>query len=393
MRFVFLSDGKLYVKAGAAAPRELVSAFAAERAERAEERRRRHSWKGAGRDPQDVFNARAIWGRQLVDDEGDDAAPVMRHLAAGAVPGEVLYVLEMSASTGLFRQHVDTGAEARVFHRQDFFCAGLSCDPATGEVVYSAADRTGLAGLERLRADGGRDRALTHGEARDAHPAHDPAKPGALVFQSAGAGRDGEGRLVAFGPADILCYDPDAAELTPLVESHTHDHLCPRRDRRGNLYFIRRPYQDFPRPGLLDQLKGFVLMPYHLLLGVFGFLDAFTRMFARKPLKPAGGPEQRRPPERRWAQIQDTTVELGRCLQLHERGDDRATLVPPTWELVRLAPDGTETVLARSVACFTLGPDDALLYSNGFTVWHQPADIDRPEVVHRGKIIQQLAVV
>ena len=58
MRFAFLSDGKLFLKTDDAAPRPLSSPFAAERAEREKERAERHAWKGAGRDPQETFNAR-----------------------------------------------------------------------------------------------------------------------------------------------------------------------------------------------------------------------------------------------------------------------------------------------------------------------------------------------
>lgn len=391
MRFAFLSDGKLFLKSDDGAPRPLESAFAADRAERERERAERHAWKGAGRDPQETFNARAVWGRQSASDSLDDGAPVYRHIAAGARPGELLYVLEMSASSGLFRHDVETGEEQRVFHRQEFLCGGLSCHPRSGEIVYSAADKSGLANLERFAAERSRDRSLTDGEARDAHPAHDPRKPGAVVFQSAGAGRDGEGRLLAFGPAAVLRFDPDARELETLAEGDYHDHLAPRLDRQGNLYFIRRPYQDFARPGVMAQIKGFVLMPYHLGRALFGFMDAFTRLFARTPLRPAGGPETKRPTARRWVQVHETAIELEQSLRRHERGDDNASLVPATWELVRRAPDGHEETLARNVACFTVGPDDSLLYTNGFTVWHRPPDTTAARVVHRGKVIQALA--
>ena len=393
MRFAFLSDGKLFLKTTDSAPRPLDSAFAADRAERERERAERHAWKGAGRDPQETFNARAVWGRQSAATAPDDGAPVYRHLASGARPGELLYVLEMSASSGLFRYDVETGEEHRVFHRQEFFCGGLSCHPESGEIVYSAADGSGLANLERHAADRSRDRSLTDGEARDSHPAHDLGKPGALVFQSAGAGRDGEGRLLAFGPAAVLRFDPDARDLETLAESDHHDHLSPRTDRRGNLFFIRRPYQDSARPGLLAQAKSFVLLPYHLCQAVFGFMDAFTRIFGKTSLRPAGGPETKRPPARRWVQIHETAVELEQCLRKHERGDDSASLVPATWELVRRSPSGEETALARGVASFTLGRDDSVLYTNGFTVWHLAPDASDARVVHRGKVIQALAIV
>ncbi len=394
MRFAFLSDGKLFVKSGDSAPRLLESPFAAERVAREQQRSERHAWKGAGRDPQDTFNARVVWGRQAGGQgKAEDAAPVVRHLAAGTAPDEILYVLEMSASSGLFRQNVATGEERRIFHRQEFLCGGLSCDPVTGEIVFSAADRSGLANLERLGSDRASDHDLTDGEARDTLPAHVPGGAGALVFQSAGAGRDGDGHLLAFGPAAILKFNPTTHCLETLVEHEACDYLAPRLDREGNLWFIRRPYQDFARPGLGAQLLNFVLMPYHLGCAVFGFLDAFTRIFGRASLRHAGGPETQRPPARRWVQIHETSLDLHQALKRHAKGDDSASLVPASWELIRRSADGVEESIASKIACYTLGDDGSVLYSNGFTVWRRAPGASSAEVVHRGKIIQALALV
>lgn len=395
MRFAFLSDGKLYVKHPGTDPREIESAFAAERLAREQQRVDRHAWKGAGRDPQETYNAQRIWGKQAGGrSPAEEAAPVFRHIAAGAAPDELLYVLEMSASSGLFRYNLSTGEERRVFHRRDFFCAGLDCDPATGDIVFSTADRSGLANLEKLGPDRASDRALTDGEARDTEPSHVPcAAPGTLVFQSAGAGRDADGHLLAFGPSSILRFTPDPSRLETLVELETHDHLTPRMAPDGSLYFIRRPYQDFARPGFFEQVKSFVLMPYHLALAIYGFLDAFTRIFGRTPLREAGGPETRLPPARRWLQLHGTSLDLVHALKRHERGDASASLVPATWQLIRRTPDGLDETIAERVACYALAHDGTLLYSNGFTVWSRAPGTGVSEIVHRGKIIQALAAL
>ncbi|MEN9841267.1 MAG: hypothetical protein RL376_1067 [Verrucomicrobiota bacterium] len=395
MRFAYLSDGKLWVKTSVGNPREIESVFAAEHVARAQARQVNHAWKGAGRDPQSTFNARAVWGRQVGGGENvGDVAPVFRHVAAGASPGEIIYVLEMSASSGLFRQNFETGEEHRIFHRQEFLCGGLACDPSTGDIVYSAAGPSGLANIERLGVARASDHALTDGEARDTFPAYVPGAPrGTVVFQSSGAGRDGEGNLLAFGPSAVLLFSMGANDLRTLVESETHDHLAPQLDASGNLYFIRRPYQDFARPSFWAQVKNFILIPYHLGCAFFGFLDAFTRIFGRASLRHAGGPDTQSPPKRRWVRIHETAVDLHHALQRHAKGDDSASLVPATWELIRMAPDGSEETIADKIACFALRPDGALLYSNGFSVWHRPVGATTSTLIHRGKVIQALAWV
>ncbi len=387
-RIVFIAEGKLFEKTGAAEPREIESPFARAAATRAEERQARHAWKNGAEDDRGPFNSRTLWGKQA-QGAAHHEHPVFRHVTRGARPDEIFYVLSMSASAGVFRYNLDTGEEQRLFHREDFVACGLTCCPRDGRLVVASRGADGIADLELVDPETRRRDRVTDGDGYDAFPSHDPVKPNMVYFQSAGAGRNAEGELVAFGPSGVLTLDYASGALATVLEDGAHDFLAPRLDAQGRLHCIRRPYTAHGRVGVGASLKAFVLAPFHLVEAVIGFADAFTRMFARRSLRPAGpgGPGQG---PTRGVLIHDTYVELEKVMRRRERGAKDVNLVPGSWTLLRREPDGRETELARHVTAFDLAPDGTLVFTNGLSIWVDGAE---RRLLHDGQVVQELAVV
>jgi hypothetical protein len=390
MRFAFLSEGKLYLKDEDKAPRELRSPFAEDVLNREQTHRTRNAWKGQGRD---ALGAGLVWGGQRLGDDTPLAAPIATQLSVGATSEEIVYTLQMSASAGIFRQNVISGDEQRVFHRRDFACGGLVCDPRDGTIIYAAQQKDGVAALEICGGDATARRALTDGDGRDQAPALDGRDRDVVWFQSAGIGRDGEGHIAAFGPVGVARLARNAQKLDYVLETDEHDHLSPSTDASGNLYFIRRPYRQSGHTPFWKQVIGVLLFPYHLCKAIFGFLDAFTRMFGKVSLRAAGGPEGARLDRPRMAAVQDRVLDLSKSLDRYAKGDDQASLVPADWRLIKRSPEGEETEIASNVAAYALDRAGGLLYTNGFKVWHRPADARQAVVVHRGLVIQSLAAL
>ena len=69
------------------------------------------------------------------------------------------------------------------------------------------------------------------------------------------------------------------------------DYLAPREDRSGNLWFIRRPFEKTVGEVAVSASKDALLFPWRVAKGVFGFLDAFSKIYGREPMKPSGGPQ------------------------------------------------------------------------------------------------------
>lgn len=387
MRFVFITEGKLFLKEDGQAAVEIESPFARDAVERASARNERHAWKNADRDASNPFSSQVVWGRQSA--QAVTGAPAFRHVARGAKPGELLYTLAMSASSGLFRFDLDSREEWRLFHRQDFDSGGLSCEAASGHVVVSSRNRDNLGKLELMDESSRRRDAVTSGDGHDTQPAHHPTERGVVYFQSAGVGRNEEGHIVAFGPSAICRLVLATGDLQTVLEDAQWDYLAPRVATDGSLYYIRRPFQEKHAISFGKKLKSFLLVPWHIAGAIFGFLDAFTRMFGRQTLKPTGGPDV--PPQRaRFATFQGLPIQLEKVLEAKAKGQDDVQLVPKSWELIRQPPTGDAEVIAEHVAAFDLGPDGAVIYTDGLRVW---ADGNPPTLLHRGHIVQSVVVV
>ena len=149
MRFVFLTEGNLFLKEEGKGAVEIESQFAQASVDRAATRSARQSWKGQERGgPGNPYSASTVWGRQA--STATDDHPTMRHVARGPGPDELLYTLAMSASSGLFRYNLATRDEYRLFHRQDFDACGVSCDRVNGQIVVASRGKETLGKLELL---------------------------------------------------------------------------------------------------------------------------------------------------------------------------------------------------------------------------------------------------
>ena len=110
-----------------------------------------------------------------------------------------------------------------------------------------------------------------------------------------------------------------------------------------------------------------LLFPWRVAKGVFGFLDAFSKISGREPMKPSGGPQGHN--------LQPDLGALwlyGRMVAISERRYDTGRgggLVPGSWPLVCRNRKGQEYVAARHVVTFDVGADDSVVYSNGYGVF------------------------
>ncbi|MDB6166142.1 MAG: hypothetical protein JWQ83_1282 [Lacunisphaera sp.] len=388
MRFVFLTEGSLFLQEDGGAPVEIESQFAQAAIDRATTRGARQAWKNQERGGAGMYSASSVWGRQAGNAADDH--PVMRQVARGAAPDELLYTLAMSASSGLFRYNLATRDELRLFHRQDFDACGVSCDPANGQIVVASRGQETLGKLELIDESTRRRDVITAGDGHDSNPCHDANARGIVYFQSSGVGRDEHGNIVALGPAAIHRLDQASGEMQTVLEGDDWDFLQPRTDSAGALYFIRRPYGERDDVPLGQKVKAFFLMPVHLAGAVFGFLDAFSRMFGKQSLRPAGKGPGIPITQSRYATFHDTTVQLGKVLNRKGRIDDDLQLVPKSWELVKRGKSGDETVLANHVVAFDVGPAGEVVYTDGLRVWQAgPAK----KKLHEGHIIQSVVIV
>jgi len=365
MQALIIAKGELWLHREGAAPRQIVSAFAREVVERDERSRRNTSWKHAPREQgTGVIPANALWGSQQT---APLAPPKMLHACFGGGDQTVYYVLRVGEATGLFRQHLDEEREVRLFHKSGIAVHGLAFNPADRRLVLSVGLSDGTAQLEVYDEEGTLKGAVTGGDSIDAAPALVPGAASAVLFQSSGVARHPErGTMAAVAHATLCRLDYRSGQLETLVDDAAYDFVAPRMAADGTVYAIRRPVEKPVHERAGTALMDTLLMPVRLLKAVFGYLNFFSQIYGKEPLRSSGGP---RTPEldqdlgRLWLH--------GRMIELRKVRDDpqyAGKLVPASWELVRRPPGRQWQIVARHVAAFDLAPDGAVVHTNGYDV-------------------------
>ena len=367
MNTLSIASGELWLHADGVAPRRIESPFAKELVERDLQSRRTTGWKNAPREQQSgVIPSSRLWGQGA---NRDGALPTrFLHACRAGNDATLYYVIAVGETRGLFRRHLDEDREVRLFHRTNWECQGLLFNAEDGRLVVAARNADGSAHLEVYDEEGTRRGAITDGDCVDSSPSLVPGRSKTLVYQSSGVARHPQsGHAMALGHACVHMLDYGSGRLETLLDDRRHDFVAPRMDAQGRLYAIRRPAEKPQRERAGLALKDTLLMPFRLLKAIFGYLNFFSMVYGKEPLRSAGGP--------RTPELDQDLGQLwlhGRMIELSKvRSDPQygGSLVPRNWELVRVAAAGaTPEVLANHVAGFDLRPDGRVVYTNGFDI-------------------------
>lgn len=362
MHSLVIANGELWLHADGAAPQQTTSPFAREVIERDERSRRSSSWKHAPREQQTgVIPTNTLWGSQQ---GGITAPPRFLHACFGPDTGTVYYVLRVGEAVGLFRLHVAEQREVRLFHKAKIDIRGLAYHAGQKHLILGVGHEDGTAQIEVYDEEGTLKGAVTGGDSVDGAPWVVPGANASVLFQSSGVARHSErGFVTAIGHATLCRLDYRSGNLEVLADDARFDFLMPRLDASGALYATRRPIEKPAGERAGGAVMDTLLFPIRLVKAVFGYLNVFSMIYGKEPLRSAGGP---RTPEldqdlgKIWLQ--------GRLIDLQRVRDDpqyAGKLVPASWELVRRRGNGDWEVLARHVLSFDVGSGGALAYSTG----------------------------
>jgi len=370
MKTLSIANGELWLHAPGASPRHVESPFARELIERDLQSRRNTGWKNAPREQQTgVIPTSSLWGRRGPGGDNAVLAPRFEQAVRGDDDDALYYLLSVGETRGLFRRHLSEDREVRLFHRSGWTCNGFTYNPADKRLILAAQHANGSAHLEVYDDEGTRRGAITDGDCVDASPALVPGRSRTVVYQSSGVARHPQGgHVMAVGHACVHLLDYGSGQLEVLLDDAKYDHVAPRMDAHGALYAIRRPAlkPQHERAGMA--LKDTLLMPFRLLKAVFGYLNFFSMVYGKEPLRSAGGP--------RTPELDQDLGQLwlhGRMIELSKARNDpqyAGNLVPANWELVRVARAGAPVeVLARHVAGFDVRDDGRIVFTNGYDIF------------------------
>ncbi|MEO0946978.1 MAG: hypothetical protein AAFY11_02305 [Cyanobacteria bacterium J06641_5] len=383
MDIAYLSQGKLYFKRGQGAAREIESEFGKSVQQRRLQIQQRQVLRNRG--IQEMLGA----APQADGQAAEAAAPVAIVSVCNAAEGKLLYALESDNLGGLFRFNPNDDREERLFHNADFRIGHLDYSRDRDLIACTKTYPTGVTNLATLSPQSIRPLDITEGDSTDLAPRWCPGKEKAIVYQSAGLGRNGQGYVTERAPFKIEKLDFDKQEIATLAEDPKSDLLGPQMSADGWLYYIRRPYRAYQNSfNPLTLIKELFLIPVRLLYAIFQFFNRFSELFGGEPLITAGA---KRNVERDRLRTLGGWFSPEKLPKKHAGEADAPALVPPTWQLVRQAAQGVPEVMAESVLAYDLAPDGTVAYTNGSGVYLIQPDGSRDRVLV-GRAIESVAI-
>jgi len=380
----YLAGGKLRVKAGAEPPRTIESQYGQTIRDRAVKAAQRHVWKAQGAGDK-FLSGEMLWGR-AVRDPGAVRVDITS-ICGGAGGGQILYSLESESLCGILaveRLGID---ERRLWNNHAQRLRYLSHHLAQGYLACSVENRFGTANIGVIPGDGSGLREVTEGDSVDTAPRWIQGEGLRLVFQSAGVGRDREGRFAALGAYMIQELDIENGEMKALAEDPRHDLLTPQKTADGTLFYIRRPHHTPQHVPIGRFAKDILLFPFRLLYAIVQYLNFFSTMYTGRKLTSVGGTRTKQ-------QLDQMMIwgNLVHAARAEQDGDGAPDLVPKSWQLVRVRPGSDPETLVKGVLAYDVASDGSVIFSNGSAVYGLDPD-GRQERLFKDRLIEQVVVL
>jgi len=374
--FLYIADGKLFsFREGA--EKEIPSAVLEGYKKRLSDSIQRNEWKQNGSGA--AFMGTARQGADL-NSQLADVHSVISNVASDG--DTLIYSIDISGQTGLYRTDYD-GRDCGIVQSsgtKSYF----DFDIYNGRIAFSSA----LAGQSHIgtRTLGQNDsNVYTDGDSWDFQPVFSRHEQGKIYFCSSGLKitntENNEQRPMSYadiyrqimtagaasvrGPASINLLDPTAGTLDTVLEDSDSDYLHPQSMKDGTLYYIRRPYTDkSSQTNPLGCLLDIVLLPFRILKAFFGFFSVFSMKYSGQPLD-----RSTKAKDEKQMFIDGNMIDAGQAMKENAaKGEEDPGIIPRSWELHRLSPDGKDEIVRRGVAAYRVYDDGSILFSNGSAV-------------------------
>ncbi len=385
MYHTFISDGKLYIRGDDGAIKEITSKFAQQKFEETQRAKDLQSWKSDNLGNNPFFNQGVIWAGQ------SDNRAVRNFRFLSVITGDsdsLFYLITNDNVTGLFKYIISQNEELRLFHRREFHNLGIDYSAKACQFVAARIMDDGSCDLELMDKDGSSITYITEGDSRDSYPSFSRSSEKEIFYQSAGIARDEQGFPVLYGPESIYKINTETKKLTEIIANDHFDYLLPQDDSEGNLYCIRRPYKQPGHTTFLNQILSVITFPVRFVVAIVRFLETFTRLFSENPYKPAG-PQVRQLIENKYIRVLGETINLAK-IQKRAGFNTEPSLVPKSWELIKISKNGDIQLIAQHVSSFDIDNNNQIHITNGFRI--SKVYDKQTNLICKYKIIENLQV-
>lgn len=353
MKIIYISDNKIY-KCTDGKITELSSERAQHYKSTVSEIRRNKEWKHSGTGAQFMGTAAP---------SGNESIFVSINGIADDGTG-LVYSIQLGEMGGIYRKNPDKpeAAEEHIFTGMNRDIGSISIK--NGKIAACSNGHLSIFDMKGNFED------ITDGDSIESQPCWS-ADDDRIFCSTAGIARNQYGAPAAYSPRSIMAVDLNSGSMEELFADEKYDFLRPSNDSSGNFYCIRQPYKVPEEKNPL--WKDVLLFPVRIIKALLGFLNAFSVLFGGESLRSG-----RKQGDVKTKEKSDRELFFeGRLLEAEKnekentaKGEKNPGIFPLSRVLVRIAPDGTETVLKRGVMDYAVLPDGSIICSNGRSLLH-----------------------
>lgn len=278
---------------------------------------------------------------------------------------EALYSFSVNNMSGLYKKNftLEKDSEAHVIHSNTTEFLGVDYNEQTESAVASIKTDAVCANIALIDVKSGDYRAVTGGDSKDSNPSYSVFKPNTVLYDTSGVGRDYGGSFVKYAPAKIAALDLDGMNIKELYGDDKYSYVCPKDDKSGNLYCIRRPVKEKKKRNIFIDI---LLIPWRILQAVYYFLESFVMLFTGKTFtEKTENPTKGRSRSSRQIIIDGNLIEADKEFKRNQRNKDKlAGFVPLSWQLIKISGEGVD-VIKKGISSFDIEDDGAIVCANG----------------------------
>ena len=355
-QIAFLSEDRINLLEDTGAVRPLNCAVAEKYRAREKEIRLKNEWKQSG-------TGAMFTGAYSLDASALDIKLSITGLSPG-IDERFVYAINFERGGGIYFKHPNPKElETPILASTDTHFFELDVNPS-GRIAVSCAENYLERHIALLKTDDSYLREITEGDSFDCNPKWSLRDEDVLYYDSAGIAYNATGHFAGFGPRSIYRLHIKTGELYEVLENPKFDYCYPFEDAAGNLYFIRRPYEQ--SGGGKMAAWDYLTAPFKILRAIGGWLDLFTRRHTGESLKSSGAnPAKANQKSPQQLYIDGNLLEADKTLKKNAAaGDKNPGYAPRDWELIMKTPEGEEKVLQKSVMSYCV-TQDGIVYSNG----------------------------
>lgn len=388
--FFYISDGKLFINDGNAS-KEIRSAVLDSYMKKLRESASRNEWKRSGE------GARFTGAFESNESAESRIASVRSAICCiGKHNDRLIYSINIDGLTGIYsKDDLDSADEGIVISSAD--TSYRDFDIKNGRMAVSSAF-AGESHIGILNVGSSDCDIYTDGRSYDSEPVWSKEYSDKLYFCTAGLqiqedpedDRYREPEITSYqqlimkmaenntpiqrGPSSICIMDIAQGTMEEILTDEKYDFLHPQSASDGSLYYIKRPHKSYDSgKHALGCLADVLLFPIRLLGALLGFFNFFSIKYSGKALSRTGDVKQKSGEQ---MFIDGNLIDAEREMKENmSKGDKFPGIIPRSWELHRLMPDGSDKLVRRGVVAYRIDEStDDILISNGSAIIRRFSD-------------------